>query len=301
MLHDLNRAHGSRVGGLVREVAAGMGEQCLSEYSFANLWLFRREHRYRLVDGIWPYISGITYDGVSHAMPLFPLDDAPSEVIDDILIFHDCLYPLSLAQARLLDSSRYQSEARREDADYLYPAEHFRHYRGALLSKKRNLMKQLLREHHVRAEPYGPAWHDAARAVLSCWMQDKGKPEGTADETPCLEALVAAGELGLEGFVYIVDGQPGGFVLAEALQSGVYVMRFAKSLNQYKGLAQYMFHHFCQERSEVQWLNFEQDLGLPNFRQTKRSYQPTALLQKFRVSRGAEAGTVCAFSAQGQP
>ncbi len=44
-----------------------------------------------------------------------------------------------------------------------------------------------------------------------------------------------------------------------------------------------MFHHFCTARPEVQWLNFEQDLGLPNFRQTKQSYQPEALLDKCRL------------------
>jgi hypothetical protein len=33
----------------------------------------------------------------------------------------------------------------------------------------------------------------------------------------------------------------------------------------------------------VQWLNFEQDMGLANFRRSKLSYQPSALISKFRV------------------
>ena len=44
-----------------------------------------------------------------------------------------------------------------------------------------------------------------------------------------------------------------------------------------------MFQHFCTAMPEVQWLNFEQDLGLANFRRTKLSYQPSALIPKFRV------------------
>lgn len=279
----LDRRHAERVGALIRALAAGTGAQCLSEFSFTNLWLFRREHRYRFTDGLWPHISGFTYDGAHHALPLFALDQAPAEVIDQLLRQHDCLYPVPLAQAQRLDPLRYAHTASRDDADYLYPADHFRHYRGALLNKKRNLMKQLLRHHGVQAVPYGPAWHGAAQAVLDGWMHDKGKPAGSADELPCREALAEAGALGLQGFGYTVSGEPGGFVLAEALQPGVYAMRYAKSRDRFKGLAQYMFHHFCTERAEVRWLNFEQDLGLPNFRQTKQSYQPQALLDKCRV------------------
>mgnify|MGYP000555974936 CR=1 FL=1 len=282
-LVDLECAHAARVSPLIRELAVGSHEHCLSEYSFTNLWLYRREHRYRFMDSPWPYISGLTYDGVHHAMPLFSLNSAPSEVLDDLLRAHDCLYPVPLRQVRQLNPARYQSIANRDDADYLYPADQFRHYRGALLHKKRNLMNQLLKSHRVQAEPYGAGWHAQALMVLNGWMQDKGKLEGSADAQPCMDALAEAATLGLQGFGYTVDGEPGGFVLAEALQPGVYAMRFAKSLHRFKGLAQYMFHHFCSERTEANWLNFEQDLGLLNFRQTKQSYQPQALLDKFRV------------------
>jgi hypothetical protein len=33
----------------------------------------------------------------------------------------------------------------------------------------------------------------------------------------------------------------------------------------------------------VQWLNFKQDLGLANLKRTRLSYQPNALLPKFRA------------------
>jgi hypothetical protein len=61
-------------------------------------------------------------------------------------------------------------------------------------------------------------------------------------------------------------------------------MRFAKGRNAFKGIYQYMFHHFCTHFDRtVKWLNFEQDMGLANFRRTKLSYRPAALLSKFRV------------------
>ena len=61
------------------------------------------------------------------------------------------------------------------------------------------------------------------------------------------------------------------------------VMRFSKGLDACKGLYQHMFQQFCRARPGLLWLNFQQDLGLANFRQTKLSYQPVALLEKFRA------------------
>ena len=282
----LELAHAAQVGALIEAVTSGWGEACLSEYAFANLWLFRREHRYRFTDGDWPLISGHTYDGTHHAMPLFALDQTPVAVIDDLLDRHDCLYPVPAETALRLDPDRYALSANRDDADYLYPADHFRHYRGRLLNKKRNLMKQLLRDHRVEAEPYSPAWEADALDVLAGWMSDKGKLAGSADERPCRDVLANAQALGLWGFGYRVDGSAGGFVLAERLAPGVHAVRFAKSRDTFKGLAQYMFHHLATHGpADLAWLNFEQDLGLPNFRQTKLSYQPTGLLDKWRVQR----------------
>lgn len=282
----LGLAHAARVSAVIASVASGWCKDCLSEYAFANLWLFRREHQYRFTDGDWPLITGHTYDGMPHAMPLFALDQAPVAVIDDLLDRHGCLYPVPARTAERLDPERYALSANRDDADYLYFAGDFRHYSGRLLNKKRNLMNQLLRSHCVEAEPFSPAWEGSALDVLAGWMVDKGKPPGSADERPCRDGLAHAQALGLWGFGYRVDGHPGGFVLAEPLAPGVHAVRFAKSRDAFKGLAQYMFHHLAScGPADLAWLNFEQDLGLPNFRQTKLSYQPAALLDKWRVQR----------------
>jgi hypothetical protein len=122
-----------------------------------------------------------------------------------------------------------------------------------------------------------------AQTVLADWMRAKGKPPGDADEQPCLEALQHAELLGLHGLMFFADGEPAGFVLAETLAPGVWVMRFAKGMNHLNGIYQHMFQQVCLATPDLQWLNFEQDLGLANLRQTKLSYQPAFLLPKCRL------------------
>lgn len=145
-------------------------------------------------------------------------------------------------------------------------------------------MQQLLHEHEVQAHSLTPVRLDDALVVLAQWMADKEKGEGEADEAACREALQCSQRFGFESAVYYAQGQPIGFLIAQSLALTVAAMRFAKGIASRKGIYQYMFHHYCVSHADLAWVNFEQDLGLANFRQTKRSYQPCALLNKFRVA-----------------
>ncbi len=263
---------------------AGTAERCLSDWSAGNLYLFRHAHDYRYHAGEYAHITGVTYDGTPYVIPLFELNRAPAAVLARLAATGRCFYPLSPGQFAQLDTQRFTCSQSRDDADYLYPADNFRFYRGTTLGKKRNLMKQLLAAHTVQAQPLAKPQHGAALQVLQGWMHDRDKGPQEADYAACVEALEHASLLGLEGFMFHADGEPAGFLLAQELEPGVFVIRFAKGLDRYKGMAQYMFHYFCTHFPRpVQWLNFEQDMGLENFRQTKASYQPADLLDKFRV------------------
>jgi len=263
---------------------AGCAEQCLSDYSFSNLYLFRAVHGYRYLPGAWPVISGRTYDGARHLMPLFALADAPLDALRALLQDHDGFYPIARRDAARLPTERFSQSESPDDADYLYAARQFTDYPGRSLAHKRSQLRQLLAVHRLHAEPFGPASPAAARAVLQGWMEQKGKASGQADEAPCIEAIMHAERLGLEGFVHFADGLPVGFVLAQALEPGVYAMRFAKGLDSHVGIYPFMFQHFCRHFARpVQWLNFEQDMGLKGLRRSKRSYGPMALISKLRV------------------
>lgn len=163
---------------LLSVLRLGQGEQTLADLTFANLFLFRAVHRYRFRQGDWPCISGQSYDGLTHLLPLFDLQTAPLEVLRDLLHGHEGFFPLSGFQLKCLDPRRFAWTASRDDADYVYPAHQFVHYRGSVLQKKRNLVKQLHGAHMVTAQPYAPDAMDDALKVLEQWMHAKGKPAG---------------------------------------------------------------------------------------------------------------------------
>jgi hypothetical protein len=88
----------------------------------------------------------------------------------------------------------------------------------------------------------------------------------------------------LSGFLHEAGGVPAGFVLVEELNPGVLAVRFAKGRVEFDGIYAYLFQDLARRLGpRVRWLNFEQDLGSANFRRTKQSFRPSALLAKHRV------------------
>lgn len=261
----------------------GDASRVISDITFANLYLFRAAHQYALRPGALPCVEGVAYDGSRHLIPLFEIDEIPVAQLERTLAGFDCFFPLAADSVTGLDGAVFDVTSQRDDSDYLYPAANFLDYAGRTLGHKRSLVRQLLHAHAMTAEPYSPQRHADALAVLGGWMRDKGNAAGEADEIACKEALALADVLGLEGSVHYADGHPAGFVLVEALRDDIHVVRFAKALAAFNGTSQLMFQHWCRTRPAVGWLNFEQDLGLENFRRTKMSYEPSALVLKYRV------------------
>ena len=211
--------------------------------------------------------------------------EEPQKPLTELLAGYDCLYPLATAEVAMLDPQRFVLSSVRDDADYLYASQIFHDYAGAELRKKRQAVAQLQAMHALTSEPFSMATRDVAAHILQGWMRDKNKQSGEADEAACTEALFNAEIFGLEGWLFRADGEPAGFVLAQPLAPRTVAMRFAKGLDAYPGIYPHMFQSCCRHWGDsVTWLNFEQDLGNPNFRRTKLSFQPEVLLEKFRVS-----------------
>lgn len=257
----------------------------LSEYCFSNLFLFRHVHHYRLIDGHCPFISGLTYDGTSTLMPVFDLKTVAPDLLKKALKGYDCYYPICKEDLNHFDSEFYTFSLNPDDFDYVYSITKFINYSGGKLAPKKNLLAQFLKLHDPSKRPLTSNTIQDAFLALDQWLEDVGKEKADTDYDPCREALNNLEKLCLSGFVYYDNQTPLGFLITKEVVPGTCVIHFAKALRSIKGIFQYMFHEFANSHSEsYQWINFEQDLGKPNFRKTKKSYQPDKLLKKYRVS-----------------
>lgn len=280
--------HREKLGLSHRDIIMGsLSESQLpfSEYSFTNLYLFRDVHDYHVSTfNNLILIDGITRDKNHYAMPLFDILSIGKENLDSILIEHGMLFPVHSEQIEKLDPSSYEWNYSPDDSDYLFTKGKLIDYPGRNLHKKRNLLKQFLTGYEWRSEPLDNTKHADAFLLLDAWQTATGMPDTATDYLSCREAIIRMKEFNLSGEIIYVDDTPAGFVLGEMISRNVFALHFAKCNTHFKGIYQFIYNHYAKLLPQTcEWINFEQDLGIPALRQAKETYEPDIMAHKYRL------------------
>lgn len=254
-----------------------------SEYSFANLYLFRNEHSYEVIFGDDIYIKGKTRDHFTYLMPTsFPKNLCCGEV-KSLLQEIEFLFPIEEDWLPELKAKTLEIATVSGDSDYLFRVEKLSKLSGPHLSSRRNLLKQF-NEHYPAhlIKPLDLSTQADAIDLLEKW---RGSVQDAGDYANCKEALEIFKELKLTGYVAYIDPQnPAGFIIGEPLNKKAFVAHFAKGLTNYKGIYPFLYSSLAETlEGHFEWLNLEQDLGIPALAQAKHAYEPDAILSKLRI------------------
>jgi hypothetical protein len=258
-----------------------------SEYTFANLYLFRKQHDYRVFRaGGHLFLQGVTYDGVRYMMPFSPVREIGLELLKDIMKSGFSVFPVHKSDLPYFELGEpldfiYNDD----DSDYIYTREKIEKLPGRYLHKKRNLIKQYRALYKYEDKDYNCGLAYDAQMALDRWLQLGGQPVEDTDYVACSDAIEKCVFLGLKGRVFYADGFPVGFLLGEPLNADTFVFHFAKGITSFKGIYAHMYNSFALALPEnYSFLNLEQDMGKENLRQAKSTYLQDDLLRKYRVS-----------------
>lgn len=256
----------------------------ISEYSFANLYLFRQLHQYQVMycwDEI--FIKGMTRDEVPFIMPTSHPTKLAPQVLQAALTQAPILFPIPDSWLPFFEKILVQASFNEADSDYLFNTSKLAHFPGRHLSKKRNLVKQLLNAHEIKSDILFDQL-EKAKQILKDWQQEHADDPLETDYSACQEAIQEFHQLKLHGRMVYVDQQPAGFMIGEWVSKDCYVVHFSKAQRMIKGLYQYLYQDLAQTLEQsCPWINIEQDLGIPALRDAKHSYLPDQLLRKWRI------------------
>ena len=261
----------------------------VSELTFANLYLFRVVHDYRLtMVGDALVVLGRGYDGGAYFLP--PLTGDVPAALERLFDLGLTLYGADDAFAeRYLSMENLELVEDRDNFDYLHLKQEMATLPGKEYHKKKNRVNYFLLRHRYQAELYHPGHLEGALALLEEWRRVRitTAPASVEGEVAgAAEALKLAAELGLSGVVILVDGAVKGFALGECLNRETAVCHFEKGDLFMDGLSQLLDREFSRLLfTGCTYLNREQDLGEPSLRQSKLSYRPVELIRKYRVKR----------------
>ncbi|MFH1799644.1 MAG: phosphatidylglycerol lysyltransferase domain-containing protein [Candidatus Omnitrophota bacterium] len=264
----------------------------LSEFSFANLYLFREVHDYHVVtipEGI--FISGRAYDSRRFLMPAAEIRKEEADAVLRLLKEGEFIFPVPEEWLPAFDEKKVSFKSSEDDSDYIYTVEKLSTYQGQKLHGQKNLLNQFLSRYAPEARPLTQDRMDDARKVLEAWQEDVGEEKPATDYFPCREAFERYDELILCGGIYYVEGEAAGFIIGEEVRPDMFTLHFAKGKRKFKGLYQYMDNHFTKILpKQYAFLNFEQDLGKLALRIAKSSYHPDKVLKKYRILPLPKAG-----------
>lgn len=174
--------------------------------------------------------------------------------------------------------------------DYIYSQENLGNLLGAKYQKKRNHISRFLRTfpkaefHKISKENIEDAW-----MVEKLWFQaekEKGEISKSAEQEFGIirEALDKFFELNLSGGVVYVDGKPVAMTVASLINSKTLDIHFEKGIMPYafEGAYSFINNQFAKMQG-VDFINREEDLGLPGLKKAKLSYYPSEILKKWDV------------------
>ncbi|WP_243373186.1 phosphatidylglycerol lysyltransferase domain-containing protein [Geotalea sp. SG265] len=273
---------------LLDELFAGLQPK-ISELTFANLYLFRAAHNYGLTmveDAL--VVLGKGYDGRAYFLP--PVSGAVQDAVDRLLDDGLTLYGADEGFVRpYLQRADLEVVADRDNFDYLYLRSDLAELPGNRYHKKKNRINYFANRHSFSVEPYGDNYRPGALALLDEWHRVHSQTDSSSSYSLELdaarEALLLVEKLGLQGLIVLMEGKVKAFVLGEKLNDDTSVCHFQKADPFLDGLYQLADREFNRLLfTECTYVNREQDLGEANLRESKLSYHPLELVQKFRVS-----------------
>ena len=176
----------------------------------------------------------------------------------------------------------------RDNADYVYRVPDLAELAGRRFSKKRNKIKQCLNKHFCEYVPITSKLLAECETMQENWChtRDCGRNPGLCNEANAIaETFAHFEDFGLLGGAIRVDGIIQAYAIAEELYPGTAVWHFEKAMAHIPGLGQLINQWFSKYGlPEFDYVNREQDLGVPGLRQAKKSYFPHHMVEKNCIS-----------------
>jgi hypothetical protein len=196
--------------------------------------------------------------------------------------------------ATTLRNAGLNVEADRDNWDYVYLVSDMVALKGRRYHKKRNLIKQCLAAYTCEYERITPERIAECLEMQEEWCEVRGcgKDPGLCTEAAAIrETFLHFETLQVIGGSIRVNGKIRAYALGEELKPGTAVCHFEKAMPGIRGLGQLINQWFTMyDLSGFQFVNREQDLGIPGLRQAKESYYPHHMVHKFYASLTPYAG-----------
>ena len=196
--------------------------------------------------------------------------------------------------AAIQSPQNYLIEEDRGNFDYIYELRKIESLEGQDYKKKRNKINGIVAGFGSRLTSitYDTVDSEVAQLLETGfleWAKQRNKTdEDINSELDALRRVLRYhSQLGVFITVVQLDANICGFSINEVIDNRFAICHFEKDVSGIDGMATYIAYEAIRElnRRGCQFVNWEQDLGLPGLRQAKETWHPDSYLRKYNIRR----------------
>lgn len=272
------------------------------EYCFTTLYMWQHVYKtgYYIGDGFAVLVG--EYEGDSFSiLPLAKKEDIP--VVIDFVINHFkkenkkiYLRGITTEVKNILENdypNKFTYVEERDLFDYIYDAESLRTLGGRKNQKKRNHINSFLKDYKGRYEYrlLNESDFEVCLDLLNKWssskVNDNELDDSIDDELVGIKKIFRQykdlkDNLKIAGI--FIDNKLEALTIGELLNSNMAVIHIEKANPDIRGLYPFINQQFLvNEFDTVEFVNREEDLGIPGLRKAKLSYHPLRFVEKYTV------------------
>lgn len=264
----------------------------VSDLSPVSLFLWRDSYQVK-IDQTGDYTVFLcTYQESTYCLPpLLKPGVEPEALLQEIGdYFHQQKKPavfraVPRGMLPLFPPDRYRIIPDRTYWDYLYRTRDLIELPGRKYQQKRNHINRFRQSYRFAYHSLQPEHFPACRRLFAAWAAEKGDhPEVEAERLALNEGLDNFSRLKLKGGVLEVEGEIQAFAIGSRLNADTAQVHFEKANPAFSGIYAVINQQFiANEWADTQYINREDDMGLPGLRQAKERYHPLRMIEKYIV------------------
>lgn len=263
-----------------------------SEYTFTNLFAWQEAYSFSLsrLHGCILIISRTKAGNISIFDPLcsnekkLKLMTGAAQIAGEKVQF----VRLPYETAQLLKASKaFNVKEDRDQFDYVYRSKDLILLQGTAYDGKRNFVRRFKENNEFEFRELSESDIEDCLYFEEEWCRARDCREGLARERQAIRRMLENfKKLGsLKGAMIRIKGKIEAVTLGEELNPDTLVVHIEKANGAFTGIYQAINQMFCEHAArDYEFVNREQDLGVPGLRQAKTSYHPCFMVKKYTAS-----------------
>ncbi len=267
-----------------------------ADYNFGNIFIWDRYYRQLISRCGDRMLTKLRYEGKPAFV--FPIGSGPLrpaiEALEEFAAYRG--YPLVIrgitkehrTQLEAEFPGHFAFEPETKNFDYLYLAEKLASYSGKSLHGKKNHCNRFEAENDWSFVPLTRELIPGCLDMLVEWNEenrDRLDKSVSFEHDALIRAFAAYETLRLDGGVLYANGKIVGFSMGEMANEDTFDVHFEKAeiaMNgAYPMVCRELTRMLMQKYPKLRYINREDDMGLESLRQSKLSYKPEYLLEKY--------------------